>query len=421
MTMQRRRFMQTTLLGAGAALAGRAADAEVFAPATADLSGLKIKRVSFYNPPDYEPRILAQARGVVTVECDNGLTGIGEGGTPDLVENVAPWLIGQDPLNTEHIWQLMFRGDFYPGGRELQHAIGALDIALWDIKGKLLDQPIYNLLGGRLRDYIPCYSTGYPWQGSYEATARACVEEGFKAYRIHAGSQRDERSVPWDVDQEIGKVAKVCEDITRGVDGIGEWAIDFHTRFDSAHAIRLANLIEPLHPIFVEDLIRSENQHTYRHLRQQVSVPIALGEHFGVRWDFHRLVEEDLMDYCRATLPNTAGITEFKKILSMCETHYVGTVPHFTGPIATVALTQCLAAYTGFAMMEMLDRGRKAPDYLNPDAIDFRDGKLYPRKAPGLGIEFDASQSIKMLEVTEGTGGPPSSVLRRPDGSYTNW
>lgn len=130
MTMQRRRFVQTTLLGAGLAVTGRAAGGEAFAPVTADLSGLKIKKVTFYNPPDYEPRLIAQSHGVVTVECDNGLIGVGEGGTPDLVENVAPWLIDQDPLNTEHIWQLMFRGNFYPGGRELQHAIGALDVAL---------------------------------------------------------------------------------------------------------------------------------------------------------------------------------------------------------------------------------------------------------------------------------------------------
>ena len=416
--MQRRHFLRSTLIGAGAALAGSSARATAFAPDLADHTGIKIKKVTFYNPPNYKPSRLAQAKGVVVVECDNGLKGVGEGGTPDLVENLAPWLIDQDPINTEHIWQLMFRGLFYPGGRELQHAMGALDIALWDIKGKLLNQPIYNLLGGRVRDYIYCYATGYPWKGSWKDTARACVEEGYKAYRIHARSRRDELSVPWDVDEEVRRIYKTCEEIEEGVRGIGEWAIDFHTRFENPHAIRLADLIEPLQPIFVEDLIRSENQNVYKYLRQQVKVPIAIGEHFGVRWDFNRLVEEDLMDYNRATLPNTGGITEFKKIMAMCETHYIGVIPHFTGPIATIALTHCLAAYTGFAMMELTNSGRRPPSYLNSDALDFREGKLYPRNASGLGIEFDPTRCEKMIEITEGRS---AAVLKRPDGSYTNW
>ncbi len=422
--MQRRHFLKAALTGASAAVVGQAARAKAFAPATANLSGLKIKKITFYNPPRYKPHRLAQAKGIVTVECDNGLLGVGEGGTPDLVENMAPWAIDQDPLNSEHIWQLMFRGNFYPGGRELQHAMGAIDIALWDIKGKLLDQPIYNLLGGRLRNYIPCYTTGFSWKGSWKDTARACVEAGYAAYRTGARgrhtSEWDERGNPFDINEEVGRIAKACERIREGVDGIGQWAIDFHTRFDNPNAIRLANLIEPFQPLFVEDLIRSENQHVYKYLRQQVKVPIAVGEHFGVRWDFNRLVEEDLMDHCRATLPNTAGITEFKKIMSMCETHYLGIIPHFTGPIATIALTHCLAAYTGFAMMEFNGGNRPPPSYLNPDAWDFRDSKLYPRNAPGLGIEFDPSECEKMIEITEGTGDNPA-VLYRPDGSYTNW
>ena len=344
--MQRRHFLKTAALGAGASFLSSSSTAH-----NIQKSDVKVTKVSFYHPPNYTPRMLAQAQGIVVVECNNGLIGIGEGGTRDLIENLAPWLIGRDPMQTEHIWQLMLRGLFYPGGRELQHAIGALDIALWDIKGKLLGQPIYNLLGGKLRDYIPLYSTGFPSGGSNDFTeiARNCVQSGFKAYRT-GGIKRGQRV--WDQDDQVRFVHEHCQQIKAGVEGIGEWAIDFHTRFEKPYAIRLANLIEDLEPIFVEDLIRSENQELYKTIRNQVKVPIAVGEHFGMRWDFNALVENDLIDHCRATLPNTAGITEYKKIMSMCETHYVGLIPHFTGPIATAALTHCVSTFTGFVMME---------------------------------------------------------------------
>jgi L-alanine-DL-glutamate epimerase-like enolase superfamily enzyme len=218
----------------------------------------------------------------------------------------------------------------------------------------------------------------------------------------------------------IEEIYESCREIKIGVDGIGEWSIDFHTRFNRANAVRLANLIEDLDPFFAEDLIRSENQELYMLIRQQTNIPLALGEQFGVRWDFNRLVENDLMDYARVTLPNTAGITEFKKIMAMCETHYVGMIPHFTGPVATAALTHCLAPFTGIAMMEILGARPVQVDYLNTDYLDFREGKLYPVDKPGIGVEFLPDKTEKVLEVTEPASGAPP-VFRRPDGSYTNW
>jgi L-alanine-DL-glutamate epimerase-like enolase superfamily enzyme len=415
--MQRRHFLKSAALGAGAAIVGKQAQGDMDDFGSG--SDVKITKVSYYQPPKYTKPLMAQSQGVVIVECDNGMVGVGEGGSPDTVSNLAPWVIGQDPMKTEHLWQLMLRGYFYPGGRELQHALGAIDMALWDIKGKLFNTPVFNLLGGQLRNYIYCYSTGFPSNGrSVKETARACVEFGYKAFR--SGGASNQKGT-WDIRKQLRAMLEHCTQIREGVDGIGDWAVDFHTRHDPPHAVRLANTIEDLEPFFVEDLIRSENQDRYRLLRQQVNVPMAVGEHFGIRWDWFKMVEEDLFDYARVTLPNGGGITEFKKIMAMCETHYIGMTPHFTGPIATVALTQCLAAFSGFAMMEMLGDGPKKLDYLNDDYLDFRAGKLYPRNVPGLGVEVNIAKLDKKAEVTDSTPAYTFPTFRRPDGSYTNW
>lgn len=181
---------------------------------------------------------------------------------------------------------------------------------------------------------------------------------------------------------------------------------------------RLSSLIEELNPYFVEDLIRSENPGMYSTLRSQVKVPIAVGEQFGDRWDINELVEQHLIDYSRVTLPNAGGITEFKKIAALCETHYVGLVPHFTGPIATAALTHVCGSFSGPVLMETTGNGPKEYPYL-PQVVDFNNGKLWLNTRNGLGVEFDPQHTQMIAEITE----PADRVrgFRRPDGSYTNW
>ena len=247
-------------------------------------------------------------------------------------------------------------------------------------------------------------------------TARHCVSSGFKAFRTHGKANTGE----YDVHKAVENDYEHCKQIYEGVKEIGTWAIDFHARYNKPNALRLATMLEELDPLFVEDLIRSENQDIYKVLRSQINVPLALGEQFGFRWDFHKLVEEDIMDYCRVTLPNCAGITEYKKIMSMCETHYVGIIPHFTGPISTAALTHCLTAFPGFGMMEFLGGKLKPESHLNESYIDFRDGRLYPIDRPGLGVELDTAACKKILEVNTAIN-YEFPMLHRPDGSFTNW
>ncbi|MFQ5929212.1 MAG: mandelate racemase/muconate lactonizing enzyme family protein [Acidobacteriota bacterium] len=406
--MKRRSFLKSALVSTSAVLAG--------APLVqAKLPKLRITRIRYYLSPNPRPTF-NQSTNIVRVETDQGITGIGEGGSKDSIEQCAGMLIGENPSRIEHLWQMMYRGYFYPPGREKLHALGALDMALWDIKGKALGVPVYELLGGLTREHIECYSTGFPRQESLRETARACIEAGFRAFRTSvAGPSRD---APFNSHQMVQRTYQNCLEIREGVGKDGDWAIDYHTRLDLPDAVRLSTLIEDLEPYFVEDLIRSENPGIYRTLRQQVKVPIAVGEQFGDRWDINELIEQHLIDYSRVTLPNVGGITEFMKLAALCETHYVGLVPHFTGPVSTAALAHVCGAFSGPVLMEMRRAGPGEEPHL-PQHFDFRNGKVWPNTRPGLGIEFRPSRAQLLVEVIERAR--PIRIFRRPDGSITNW
>lgn len=406
--MKRRSFLKSAVFGPGAGLALRST-VEAAPPK------MKITRIRYYLSPNQRPTF-NQSFNVVVVETDQGVTGIGEGGSKDTIEQTAAMLIGEDPSRIEHLWQLMYRGYFYPPGREKLHAVGALEMALWDIKGKALGVPVYELLGGLTRDHIECYSTGFPRQASLRETARACIEAGFRAFRTSVADPGDER--PFNSHEMVRKTHQNCIAIREGVGEDGDWAIDYHTRLDLSDAIRLSTLIEELEPYFVEDLVRSESPGVYRSLRPQVKVPIAVGEHFGDRWDVNELIEEQLIDYSRVSLPNAGGITELVKIAAMCETHYIGLIPHFTGPIATAALVHVLGAFSGPVMMEITGASPRAEPHL-PQSYDFRNGKLWPNARPGLGVEFDPPRAQLITEVTQHSR--PIRLFKRPDGSWTNW
>jgi len=408
--MTRRTFLEASLGGAAAAL--------VFArELTAKLPEMKITRIRYYLSPTQRP-IINQSGNIVTVETGQGVTGVGEGGSQDTLEQLAALLIGEDARRIEHLWQIMYRGYFYPPGREKIHSLGALDMALWDIKAKALGVPLYELLGGLTRDHVECYSTAYPSQGSLEETARACMEDGFRAYRTSVAGPDPESGEPFIAARMVEKTYEQCRAIRRGVGEDGDWAIDYHTRLDLAHAIRLSSMIEELKPYFVEDLVRSENKEVYHTLRPQVRVPVAVGEHFGDRWEINELIENHLIDYSRVTIPNCGGVTEFMKLAALCETHYVGLTPHFTGPASEAALVHCCGASSGPVMMEMLGRGDQQHPHL-PQHYDFREGKLWPNRRPGLGVEFDPAEATLLAEITEHAG--PIPLYRRPDGSVTNW
>ncbi len=406
--MKRRALLKSMLAASAAGIAS--------APrAQAALPKMKIMRVRAYLPPVPNP-LFNQSNIVVTVETDAGITGIGEGGSRDTLEQCAGRLIGQDPSRTEHLWQDMYRAFFYPPGREKIHAQGALDMALWDIRGKALNAPVYALLGGLARNHFECYYTGAGFPGSIKERARATMEAGYRAFRMDAASLKE--GATYNSHERVNQVHQDCVQAREGVGANGDWCIDFHTRFDLSDAVRAAHLIEDLAPYFVEDPVRSEAFHdALPLLRPQVKVPIAAGEEWGSRWDFNMLIEHNTIDYVRCTLPNVGGITEWTKVAALCETHFIGVIPHFTGPISTAALVHACGPFSGPVLFEFTSR-TGVWDYL-PQCLEFKNGKIWPNQRPGLGVEVDLKWLKLLAEFTE----PVTNrvVYNRPDGSMTNW
>ena len=389
--------------------------------AQAALPKMKVTRVRAYTPPN--PNVLFnQSDMVVTVETDAGITGIGEGGTKDMLEPLAGRLIGRDPQYIEKLWQDMSRSFFYPPGREKMDALGALDLALWDIKGKVQKMPVHQVLGGMVRNHCECYNTAgsiptiKPGMGVRER-AQATVEAGYRAFRM--GAAETPPNGTFNTHERLNKLLEDCTAAREGVGKNGDWCVDFHQRFDLIEAVRGCSLIEHLAPYFVEDPVRAEAfLEDLPLLRRQVKVPIAAGEEWGHRWDFNKLVEAHDIDYVRATLPNVGGITEMMKIAAICETHFVGIIPHFTGPIATAALVNSLGTFSGPVLMEYNFQGKTLPHL--PACLDFKNGKLWPNERPGLGVELDMSQLKMVAEITQPWTNRAQTYFR-PDGSITNW
>ncbi len=397
------------LMGAHSALAFRA------------LPAMKITRVNVYLPPNPNP-LFNQSDHVVTIETDAGITGIGEGGSKEMLEQCAGRLIGRDPQFIERLWQDMSRAFFYPAGREKEDALGALDLALWDIKGKTQNLPVHKLLGGMVRNYCECYNTAgiipgvQPGMGIKER-AHLTIAAGYRAFRM--GAADTPANTTFNTHERLNQLYEDCVQAREGVGKNGDWAVDFHQRFDLSEAVRGCNLIEDLAPYFVEDPVRAEAfESDLPLLRQKVDVPLAAGEEWGNRWDFNNLVERHSIDYVRATLPNVGGITEMMKIAALCETHFVGIVPHFTGPIATTALVNCLGTFSGPLLLEYNFQGKVLPHL--PVCLDFKDGKLFANDRPGLGVELDMKQLKLITTVTEPITSRAQTYFR-PDGSITNW
>jgi galactonate dehydratase len=391
------------------------------ARAAAPIAPMKITRVRAYTPPDPNP-LFNQSDHVITIETDAGITGIGEGGSKELLEQCAGRLIGRDPQHIERLWQDMSRAFFYPPGREKEDALGALDLALWDIKGKALNLPVHRVLGGMVRNYCECYNTAgiipgiEPGMGVKER-ARLTIEAGYRAFRM--GAADSPANGTYNTRERLNQLYKDCDEAREGVGKNGDWAVDFHQRFDLSEAIRGCNLIEQFAPFFVEDPVRTEAfQEDLPILRKKVNVPIAAGEEWGNRWDFNKLVENHDIDFVRATLPNVGGITEMMKIAAICETHFVGIVPHFTGPIATAALVNSLGTFSGPVLMEYNFQGKVLPHL--PVCLDFKNGKLYPNDRPGLGVELDMTKLKLVTEITQPVTARAQTYFR-PDGSITNW
>ena len=359
----------------------------------------------------------------VVVDTDEGLYGVGEAGITGrelavigAVEHFKPLLIGQDAMNTEHIWQMLFRGGFFPAQRILTAAISAIDIALWDIKGKALGVPIYDLLGGKVRDKVVCYphNTGHSYE--IEPLIESCLqtkEEGWKFVRWGLPQDGEilepRRAVLASIKQMYAVREAVGDDI--------ELTFDVHTRLDLPDALWLCREVEAARPYFIEDPLRSENPDSFKTLRPRTQVPLAAGEQFNSKWEFRQLIEEEWIDYARIDLCIAGGFTEARKIAGWCETHYIKLAVHNPlGPVSSAACLQLNLATPNFGVQEQPRKTGEVLTDVVPVQPEWRDGYLLAPTLPGLGVEFDREAAQKHpFDMTE----PPH--LRREDGSFTNW
>jgi len=388
---------------------------------------MKVTEIKSYNVADSDGRPYF----IVKVETDEGIYGLGEAGIrwwgaaiEKAMDHLSEIVVGQDPFSTERLWQRMFRGSFFPADKVYACAISAIDIALWDIKGKSLGIPVYKLLGGPVREKVVCYPHTYGKIN--EELVKNCehaVHEGWKFVRLDLPEtgvtfkDRDKEGL-----LEPAKSIQIAEEqmaLVREAVGpdIGI-CFDVHTRLDTASSIALCKAIEPYKPFFVEDPLRSENPSSYRTLARHVSLPIAAGEQWASKWSFREVIEEELINYARIDLCIVGGLTEALKITHWSETHYIDIAPHNPlGPVSAAACVALCMASTNVGVQEMpLKPGSFATD-LFPKQIKWKEGYAYALDIPGLGVDFDEEVAKKMRVAS--TGWPP--LLRRDDGAFTNW
>jgi L-alanine-DL-glutamate epimerase-like enolase superfamily enzyme len=358
----------------------------------------------------------------VVVDTDEGIYGVGEAGIVNpavaaAVEHFKPVLIGEDPMRIEHIWQVLYRGGFFPAQRILGSAISAIDIALWDILGKALNVPIYQLLGGKVRDKVPCYPHNVGHAMEIEPLVESCLqtkEEGWKFVRW--GLPNDGEIL--EPRQSILTAIKQMQAVREAVGDEIEITFDVHTRLDLPDAVWLCREVEQFRPYFIEDPLRSENPDSFKTLRPRVHVPLAAGEQFSSKWEFRQMIEEEWIDYARIDLCICGGITESRKIANWCETHYIKLVTHNPlGPVSSAACLQLNMATSNFGVQEQPRKPSEMLPEIVPVYPEWQDGYLLPPDRPGLGIEFDreAARRHPAQEQWRRTN------LRRLDGSFTNW
>lgn len=364
---------------------------------------------------------------LVKVETDEGITGWGESGLSSrekavmgAIEHYREFVIGQDPFRIGALWQEMYRSQYFEGGRVLQAAISAIDIALHDIKGKALGVPVHQLLGGRQRDVIPTFATtGAPPGPAMIDQGRLLMDHGWKAIRMMpAGQEAPSRFEPR---ESIPLTARWCVKMREELGDEVVLGIDWHHRLSVAEAASFCQKMPSGTLDFLEEPIRDETPDAYAALRRMTGIPFAIGEEFASKWQFLPYIERDLHQFNRIDVCNVGGLTEAMKVAGWSEAHYVDLMPHNPlGPICTAATIHLAASVPNFAWMET--RASPAENLGFDDSAIFPvqprlQGAVYPvPKTPGLGVEVDEDairrQDFRFWEAPH---------LRRDDGSITNW
>lgn len=330
----------------------------------------------------------------IKISTDEGIYGWGEGtlemkqGTVvAAVRDLQGYIMGQDPTRVDFLWQRMYRHGFWRGGVAILSALSGIEQALWDITGKAYGQPVYKLLGGAVRDYIPCYThTGNPEQ------AHKFMEEGWRAFKFGPRGRRqdgaavDERELVQETAKAYGAMRDACgEDV--------ELMCDVHGRLRPAAAIRLGKALEPYGLLFFEEPVPPDNIQSLKLIREAgLGMDIATGERAFTKWGFRELIEGQLVDVIQPDICHDGGIKETIKIGALAETYHIMVAPHNpNGPVGTAASVHAAAVMPNFLILEYAGSPTRDACQAAGEAECFkaRNGRIELPTKPGLGIELD--------------------------------
>jgi galactonate dehydratase len=363
------------------------------------------------------------------VETDEGVTGWGEPviegrarSVETAVHELSDLVVGRDPARINDLWQTMYRGGFYRGGPILMSALAGIDQALWDIKGKVLGAPVWQLLGGLVRDRIKVYS----WVGGDRPQQvvddiRRLQQVGFDTFKLNGCEQMQTVDSHRAIDRAVAVVAEVRDALGDSVD----FGLDFHGRVAVPMAKVLIRELEPYKPLFIEEPVLAEHEEHYPSLAAMTAIPIAAGERMYSRFDFKRVLARGGLAILQPDVSHAGGISECVRIAAMAEAHDVALAPHC--PLGPVALAACLhvdfvsrnAVFQEQSMGIHYNQGAELLDYvLNKEDFQFHDGHMLPPSKPGLGVEVNEALVIERSKSAPDWRTPE---WRHPDGSIAEW
>ena len=386
-----------------------------------ELIKLKIAKLETFR---VKPRWL-----LLRLETDDGIVGWGEPivegrakTTEAAVHELSEYIIGSDPRDVENLWQTLYRGGFYRGGPVLTSAISGIDQAVWDIKGKHLGIPVYEMLGGKVRDKMEVYSwidSDTPEQAALSAKDK--LNRGFRNIKMMGISNGGWINDYNEIDNLCEKLQAIRDTVGYGL-GI---AIDFHGRPRKAMAKVLLKEIEPFRILFVEEPVLIENEEAFAELHAYTSIPLATGERSYTRWGFKNMLQKGYVDIIQPDLSHAGGISEVRRIAAMAEAYDVSVAPHC--PLGPIALASCLqvdfstinACIQEQSLGMAYNQGNEMSKYINnPEVFQYSDGYVNLLKNPGLGIDVNEESVRDMSKIGHKWKNP---ILRAEDRSIMEW
>jgi mannonate dehydratase len=393
--------------------------------------------------------ICSPGRNFVTlkIETDEGIYGLGDATVNGremavagyLTDHVIPCLIGRDPFQTEDTWQYFYRGSYWRRGPITMAAIAAVDVALWDIKGKALRTPVYNLLGGKSREgaLVYAHAHGTTIEETVDDVSRY-IEMGYLAVRAQSGIPGLESTYG------VPKAAQPYEPAERGLPSEGRWSTelylrhtpklfekirdacgedihllhDCHHRLTPIEAARLGKELEPFHLFWLEDPLPAELQEGFRIVREHTTTPIATGEVFNTIWDAHDLIRQQWIDYIRMSIVHAGGLTHMRKVADFASLYHVRSGCHGATDLSPVTMAAALhfgIAVHNFGIQEHMPQSPETNEIF-PHGYRFEAGYMYPGDAPGLGVEVNETLASKYPYQRAYL-----PINRKLDGTLTDW